>query len=522
MPDDKITALYCRFSANDEKSNSINNQKALLQDFADEHGYANCAFYVDDGATGTNFTREAFENLLNDIERGLVGRVVVKDASRFGRVQSMAGYYIDVVFPMYDVEFVSVLEPDKEFLPLHHFINELYAKDISKKIRAVFRQKGNSGRRLSSLIPYGYIKGIDKDGKENWIIDERAAETVRLIFDLYVNENFGPIMIFKYLNEKKILSPSEHKKNRAAEKNPYKWSHPTVAYILTNQMYCGDTVNFKTEIKSYKDKTIIYKDPKDYKIFPGTHEAIISRDVFEKAQLLYDKRRRRKPIIAENPFNGLCFCKDCGVKMFICRSRSHAERYICNRYILSGCTECSPHGVIEKHLKKVLVQKLQKLIDIRKSNGAEFNKKIKAAVSRKTRDAEKSLKEKISVINGDKNKYDILLSEVFIEKTKGEISREIFSNLSEQYNRNIQRLKSERLKAQLLLNELENTRKDVNKFLKIIDNLDFICDNELTEKFVHSVVDKVIVHERTVKGSLEQPNVDIFFIGVGDIDLSVL
>jgi len=308
LSDDKITALYCRYSVTDEKSNSINNQKALLQDFANEHGYTNCSFYVDDGVSGTNFTREAFENLINDIERGLVGRVVVKDASRFGRNQSMAGYYIDVIFPAYDVEFVSVLEPDKDFLPLHHFVNELYAKDISKKIRAVFRQKGNSGKRLAVQTSYGYKKGIDKDGKENWIIDEEAAETVRLIFDLYVNKNFGSVMIANRLCERKIKTPIEYKRKRADDEITCNWRNRSVVYILTNPVYCGDTVNFKTEVKSYKDKTIVRKDPKDFKIFPETHEAIISREDFEKAQKKYDKRLRISPIISENPFNGLCFC----------------------------------------------------------------------------------------------------------------------------------------------------------------------------------------------------------------------
>jgi|GEM_PF-4273269 len=208
--------------------------------------------------------------------------------------------------------------------------------------------------------------------------------------------------------------------------------------------------------------------------------------------------------------------------MYVSRNRINAVRYFCNRYVSVRDNKCTPHYIKEQYLKDVLVQKLQKFIDVKKSNGAEFRKKIRAAVSYNIKEEERALKEKISIIDGDKNKYEILLSEIFIEKMKGEISREVFSNLSEQYNQNIRRLKNEHLQIQRRLNELENTLKDVNKFIKIIDNLEFICDNELNEVFVHSIVDKVVVHERTVKGSREQPNVDIFFKGVGDIDLSVL
>ena len=297
----KITALYCRLSADDElkgDSNSIIHQKELLQEYAYKHGLRQIEFYVDDGYTGTNFERPDFQRLISDVENNLIGSVVVKDLSRLGRNYLKVGYYTEILFPQNDIRFISVTDNIdsiseagmNDFVPFKNIMNEWYAKDLSRKQRAVVKSKGNSGKRLTCRTVYGYKK--DENGE--WVIDEPSANVVKMIFNLYL-KGYGQSMIANYLFQQKIETPNAKKSDKT--KNPYRWSVQTITQILSHQEYAGDTVNFKMSELGTK------------KVFTNTQPAIIEREVFEKLRNINDDLCRENNLsVIENPKNkGKCY-----------------------------------------------------------------------------------------------------------------------------------------------------------------------------------------------------------------------
>lgn len=304
MAIEKITALYCRLSIDDElqgDSNSMKNQKSILLKYAQDNRFPNTQFFVDDGYSGTTFERPAWKELMEYVEDGKVATVIVKDMSRLGRDYLRVGYYTEVVLPGADVRFIavnngvdSVTQEGSDFTPFLNIINEWYAKDTSKKIRAVFRAKGESGRPLCTNPPYGYLK--DPVNKDHWIVDETAAEVVREIFGMCI-DGMGPKKIANTLSERKIVVPSEHFRRLGhpvpakVPKDIYAWQETTITHILTRMDYVGHTVNFKTHKKSYKSKQKIKNDPSEWVIFENTHEAIIDQDTYDIVQRIRDGRR---------------------------------------------------------------------------------------------------------------------------------------------------------------------------------------------------------------------------------------
>ena len=289
MSSEELTALYCRLSRDDElqgDSNSIVNQKKILEKYAREHGYSNFKFYVDDGISGTTFNRPGFQQMIADIEAGLVKRVIIKDMSRFGRDYLQVGMYTEIMFPEHDIHFIAVndgvdsTQGDNEFTPFRNIINEWYAKDTSKKIRAVMKVKGNAGEHLTVLPPYGYIKS--SDDKKQWVKDEEAAQVVYEI-GLYIMDGLGPSQIARKLTERKILTPAAYYASKGRTTNvtkkgsPYAWDSSTIADIMDRwREYLGHTVNFKTRKKSYKSKKTLHNPESEWKIFENTHEAIFN------------------------------------------------------------------------------------------------------------------------------------------------------------------------------------------------------------------------------------------------------
>ncbi|MBC1499636.1 recombinase family protein, partial [Listeria weihenstephanensis] len=330
----KITALYVRLSNDDERegeSNSITNQKKMLSKYASEHNLRSTQFYIDDGISGTTFNRKGFQAMLTDIEAGLVGTVIVKDMSRFGRDYLQVGLYTDIMFPEHNIHFIAINDGvdsekgDNEFTPFRNIINEWYAKDTSKKIRAVFNAKGMSGVPLATTPPYGYIK--DPEDPHHWIVDETTAIVVQRMFQLTI-EGYGPVQIAKLLEKEQILTPAHYSisqgrnVNTQLPKSPYYWSDRTIANLLEKQEYLGHTVNFRTTTKSYKDKRKVCRDKKDWVIFENTHEAIIEQSVFDTVQSLRQHKRRPTKQEALPLFSGLLFCADCGQKLYFCRGKS--------------------------------------------------------------------------------------------------------------------------------------------------------------------------------------------------------
>ena len=324
------TGLYCRLSCDDTQegdSNSIKNQKAILEKYARERGYTKVRFYIDDGYSGTNFNRPGFQEMIRDIEDGRIKRVIVKDMSRLGRDYLKVGYYTEVYFIEHGVHFIAVNDgvdnksgADSDFTPFRNIINEWYAKDTSKKVRAVLRAKGKSGKHLCNCPPYGYRK--DEKDSQKWLVDEEAAEVVREIFSLCM-KGYGPTQIARKLTERGVDSPVmrkiKHGIKYKTEKyiNPEVWTTRAVCGILENPAYLGHTVNFRTRKKSYKSKKIDYLPRGDWEIFENTHEAIIDEATYETVQRIRSSKRRPSRLGEMSVFSGMLFCADCGNKMYL-------------------------------------------------------------------------------------------------------------------------------------------------------------------------------------------------------------
>ena len=340
-----ITACYERLSQEDKldgESNSISNQKRILEKYCRDHGYTAIRHYdEDDGYSGTNFNRPGFQRMLADIKAGKIKRVVVKDMSRFGRNYLQVGMYTEMLFPEYGVHFIAVndgvdsVRGDSEFTAIRNVFNEMYAKDTSKKIRATWQSKGRSGEHLTTIPPYGYKK--DPEDKKRWIVDEEAAAIVQKIFALCM-DGLGPTQITKWLQKNKVLNPTAYAYDKGLPVsnkppvNPYKWTNETVSRILERLDYLGHTVNFKTTKQSFKSKKKLWNDPSEWVIFENTQEPIIEESVFLIVQKIRQGRRPTK-MGDMGMFSGLLYCADCGGKMYLCRTnyfKPEQEYYICS------------------------------------------------------------------------------------------------------------------------------------------------------------------------------------------------
>ena len=355
--EEKITALYCRLSVDDdnkdEESNSITNQKQILSDYAKKNGYSNTMFFVDDGISGTTFQRPSFQRMEQMAENGEIGTIIVKDLSRFGREQVEMGRLTQVVYPSLGIRFIAIQErvdtltgEGVEMMPFHNIFNEWYAAQTSKKIRAVWQSKAEHGERIASIVPYGYKRS--EENPRQWVIDEPAAETVRKIFALCLAGK-GPMQIARQLEEERILSPAAYfesigrKHAQKVPKNPYGWEQATVGYILENRQYTGCAVNFKSTTVSYKVHKRIQHSEKDYQIIPDMQEAIISEEQWLRVQELRKHKRRPTKTGRTSLFSGLVYCYDCKAKMHFAAAKSMArkqEHFRCSQY-KSGRGECT-------------------------------------------------------------------------------------------------------------------------------------------------------------------------------------
>ena len=374
-----ITALYCSLSVDDDnkdmESNSITNQKQILQDFARREGYRNTQFFVDDGVSGTTFQREGFQQMQEMVEDGLIGTIIVKDLSRFGREQVEMGRLTQIVYPSLGVTFISIQEnvntaakTGLEMMPFYNIFNEWYAEQTSKKIRAVWKSKAEHGKRVSSTVPYGYKKS--PEDREKWIVDEPAAEVVRRIFHLCLAGR-GPSQIARDLEREKILTPTAYYASvgRATRNpipaNPYLWADEAVKHILENRQYTGCAVNFKSTTVSFKVHKKIYNPVAEQQIIPNMQEPIISEELFDRVQELRSHKRRNTKTGRASLFAGLLFCPDCGAKLHFCAAKSlkpNQEFYRCANYN-SGRGTCNIHYIRNVVLEQIVAEAVGSLAD---------------------------------------------------------------------------------------------------------------------------------------------------------------
>jgi site-specific DNA recombinase len=509
VKNDLITALYCRLSRDDElqgDSNSIKNQKAILQKYATDNGFGNIQFFVDDGYSGTTFDRPDWQRLSGMIDEGQIGTLIVKDMSRLGRDYLQVGMLTEMVFPNNDVRFIavnngvdSVNGTENDMTPFINLFNEFYAKDTSRKIRAVFKAKGNAGKPLCTNPPYGYIK--DPEDKNHWIIDETAAEVVREIFHLCV-QGYGVSKIANIITAKHIMNPTAHAKalgigvsdNRSTA-DDYKWGNSTISHMLTRQEYIGSTVNFKTYRKSYKQKKQLKNDPDNWQIFEGTHEAIIDDETFAIVQRLREGRRRVTPMGEMPILSGMLFCADCGAKLYQVRHRGWThdkEHFVCATYrkVKGGC---SSHQIRNVVVEELLLDGIRNITAFARDHEDEFvqmvTDKTRAEVNRSLRDDKREL-EQAQVRAG---KLDDIIQRLYEDNLDGKISDERFAKMTTSYEDEQKTLESRIRELKAAIGTVTENASNVDAFLKLVRRYTDI--QELTAEIIREFVEKIYVYK---------------------------
>ena len=518
---DKITALYCRLSQDDMldgESNSITNQKSMLKKYADDNGFHNTIFYVDDGVSGTTWERDGFKSMLADIESGKVATVITKDLSRLGRDYLKTGEYIEIIFPDYDVRYIAIndgvdtFKSENELMAFKNIFNDWYARDCSKKIRAVFKAKGESGKHLCPPV-YGYKKS--ETDKNLWVIDDTAAEVVRKIFKLCI-DGYGPVQIARILTEQGIPTPTAYALSQGKEtchKNAklHRWGANTICHILERLEYCGHTVNFRTRMKSYKVHKIVYNPQDEWQIFENTQEPIISQQEFDLVQELRKNKRRPQKIEVVNPFSGMVYCADCGAKMYLSRrknERPEQEHMRCSTYAKEQ-NKCTVHYIRTCVLNEIVLGELNKLLATVRENEDEFiktamNNSVQKKSSELTK-ARKTLKQAEKRIA----ELDRLFTRLYEDNVLGKISDERFAMMSVGYDDEQKKLKAIAAEITALIDSAEQKSSDVTAFLGVVHKYEYI--EKLTPEIMHELIEKIIVHEPDKSSGKRVQQIDICY-----------
>ena len=532
LNENRITALYCRLSQDDGRegeSNSIVNQKALLNEYARKNRFKNLRFFVDDGYSGTTFDRPAFREMEKMIENGEIGTVIVKDMSRLGRNYLQVGMYTDIVFPENDVRFIAIndnvdsaVQTEFDMTPIRNFCNELYARDTAKKIKSTFKMKGESGKHLTTNPPFGYIK--DKEDKDKWLIDEPAAIVVRKIFDLCAN-GFGPLQIAKRLRAEEVLIPTAyyaHRDGKLYERDPFNWDQKTVAGILERVEYLGHTVNFKTTSKNYKSKKRIQNPPEKQLIFKNTHPAIISEELFETVQKIREGKRRPTATGKMSLLSGKVFCADCESKLHYCTTNGFEAKqdfFTCANY-RSNMGSCSAHyirnitlcNMVFKHIKKMLVYVQQFEETFVRDQMERLDNAMAMSIS----------KAKVDVVTLRRRDEDLntLFKRLYEDMVSGRITAERFDMLAGEYEQEQKELKVKIAELEDLIENGETQTKDLKQLLANVRK--YTDPQELTAQMVNDLVDKIIVHAPDKSSGHRKQKIEIYYNAVGIIDLPTI
>ena len=526
----KWTALYVRLSRDDENegdSNSIQHQIEILTKYCKDHDISRYQIYKDDGFSGTNFKRPGFLDMIGDIEAGLVNMVIVKDMSRFGRNYLEVGLYTEIRFPEMGVRFIAVndgVDSDdqmgNDFTPFRNIINEWYAKDTSKKIRAVFRNKGMSGQRLAVNAPYGYIKG--EDG--HLLVDEETAPVVELIFQLCVEGN-GPGKIARMLKEREIPTPGTITFQRTGQTSRYfpddpcRWNAATVQRILEQDTYLGRTTNFKTTKLSYKSKKTVINSPDKWAVFEGTHEAIIDKETWEIVQKSREHRRRPTKMGEMGLFSGLAYCADCGAKLYHHRSitlTKEQESYICSNY--QSRKKCTAHYIRAVVLEQLVLQNLQRVVAYAQEDENEFVRRVMENKTAVQRAEQEQAKRKLEKQERRISELDRIIQQLYEDRVSGALSAERFAKLSGGYEKEQEELKQSAKELQAIVNTIETQAVNVQSFLKIVRK--YTAPTELTPALLREFVEKIVVHAPDKSSGHRTQRIDVHYNFIGEIDFS--
>ena len=540
-PYNKITALYSRLSVGDEdrdggESNSIVNQKAFLERYARQEKLTNIRHYIDDDESGRFFDRSGYVQMMNDVESGKIGIVVMKDMTRWGRDYLQVGNAMEV-FRRNHVRFIAVNngidseKPDTlEFAPFINIMSEWYARDISKKVKTGIRTKGASGKPVATEAVYGYMK--DPDNKDFWIIDKEAAEVVRLIYSLFI-EGKNRNQIAVYLKNEQISTPSFYLKDHdrgtvkgkpLKEENRYNWNKCTLTKILTRQEYCGDVVNFRTATH-YRDKHSVYVDKSQWQIIENVHEPIIDRTDFETVQRILENAPVRRPNGDGeiHPLSGLLFCKDCGAKMHIrIDYRNGGKRHVafCSEYHKGKAKnpKCnSPHIIDADLLMQTVADVLRKIADYSISNRADFEALIKSSLAMQQTDKVKKQQKRIPQITARLDQIDKVLNKLYEDVALDRIEQDRYEQMSQKYSEEYHTLKTELAEIKEQLSAFENADGRAQKFMKMVER--YAAFTNLTPAILNEFISKIVVHERDVKGAkFAVQRVEVYFNYIGKFE----
>ena len=530
-----ITALYCRLSRDDgteSESNSIGNQKKLLSQKAKEMGLTDTKYYVDDGYTGTNFNRPGFQQLINDIEIGLVSAVMVKDLSRLGRDYVSVGNYTDSYFPEHNIRFIAVNdaidsdEGESEIAPFKNILNEMYARDISKKIRSSHRLRGSMGEPLSQP-PYGYMKS--PENKKKWIIDPEAATVVKSIFKMCLDGK-GNETIARELQKNEVLIPMAYWRskglNRGGKKtqtNPYKWCKTTIQKILSQQEYCGDIINFKTYSKSFKIKRRIENSKENWAVFKDVNEPIIDRETFETVQKFISKTKRRAPKKENGErsiFNGLIYCGDCHSKMRYHTSTSNKEihYFTCSDNKVDYRGNCpGRHYVRADALEEVVKLELRRLVEMLEIDESYFAQLLLRKNDEEREKDKKFLESELQKAIARSNTVSQLYEKLYEDNVIGKVSDEWFVELSHKYEKERMDLKAKIADTRHKIEELKNNNSEYGKFISAIRR--FMQMDNLTSPLLRELIDHIDIFETEGTGKSRKQRIVIYYRFIGYIEL---
>ncbi|MGN9018145.1 DUF4368 domain-containing protein [Lachnospiraceae bacterium HCP1S3_C3] len=550
---EKITALYERLSRDDEMvgdSNSIVNQKKMLEDYAKQNGYTNIEHFTDDGYSGGSFDRPDWKRMVAGIEDGSIGTVIVKDMSRIGRDYLQVGFYTEVMFKEKEVHFIAIANgvdnqkrESSEFAPFLNIMNEWYIRDSSRKVTTVLRARGMEGKHTTNNAIYGYRKS--EEDKNQWVIDEEAAEVVRRIYRMSL-EGKGPYEIARILSEEQIERPSYYLAKRGLgtcrsnnnTATPYVWRGATVRDILSKPEYMGHTVNFRSYKESYKDKRAKKTPKEDWVIFKNTQEAIVSEEMWNKVQELRTTVRRTDTVGEANPFTGLLYCADCGAKMYNHRGgagrarnwkgelngkrRPDRDEYNCSTYNLSRQSydkQCSQHYIRTEVVRKLVLETIKAVSDYVITNEEEFINRIYSSSRDKQKESIKSLKRKIAQDTKRVNELNMLMKKLYEDNISGKLSDKRFEFMLSEFENEQDTLEisMENAKAEIEKYESDTVRAD--KFIELVKRYtDF---SELTTPMLNEFVEKILVHEADYSSGERVQEVEIYLNFIGKFELPV-
>ena len=531
---EKITALYERLSRDDElegESNSIVNQKKILEEYASKNNLTNIIHFTDDGISGTQFDRPGFMEMMNGVNQGNIGCIIVKDMSRLGRDYLKVGQCMEILRQK-GVRLIAINDNvdsfyrEDDFTPFRNIMNEWYARDTSRKIQSTFRSKGESGKHTASTPPYGYIK--DEKDKNKWIVDEKAAEIVRRIFNLTMQGN-GPYRIAKILESEKVDIPAYHQQKLGyglyQSKNfeyPYRWCSSTIASILKKKEYLGHTVNFKTR-KHFKDKKSKYVSEDNWLIFENTHEAIIDQETFDNVQRIRGNVKRYPDGWGEyHPLTGLMYCADCGSKMYVHRTNNYKNipYYVCSNYKKVPCgTLCpSAHRIKAEVVLNLIQETLKDIKNYLDEDNEAFIRSIQNEMEEKEKVEIEKKKIKLTESQNRLQELERLMCRIYEDMILNKIPNNRYEILNNQYETEQLTLSKEIKDLEVVISRYEKETDRARKFISLINRYENF--DELTNTMINEFVEKIIIHERDRKGSqTSKQKIEIYFNFIGNYEL---